>query len=203
MGAVTDDFYASLGVFSRKDKSGDLLKFCEGLGMPLERLYEIVGDQEDGRPGWSPLFLVDEVDAGHLAYVAQFPGARLTPEMTDAQRRAEIQEPSSWRRGQTESLKTAIRRTLTGSKRVIVRERTPAAHDLYVRTLKEETPDETRTLAVAKANKLAGLVMDYEAIDGVTWADIAAAYEDWGEIESTFTDWADLADTLPDELPEP
>lgn len=202
MGAITEDLYESLGHFARKDVSGDLEKFCEGLGLPLEKLYEIVGDQADGKPGWSPLFDIDTVDVEHLAYVAQFPGARLTPEMSVDQQRAEIKEPSSWKRGTTEALKTVIRRTLTGSKRVIVRERTPEAHDIYVRTLKEETPDEARTEAVVRVSKLAGLVLDYEAIDGVTWADIAAAYKDWGEVESTFTDWADLADTLPDELPE-
>jgi hypothetical protein len=203
MGAVTEDLYQSLGHFARKDVSGDLEKFCEALGLPLEKLYEIVGDQADGKPGWSPLFDVDTVDVEHLAYLAQFPGARLTPEMSVAQQRAEIKEPSTWKRGTTEQLRTVLKRTLTGSQRVIIRERTPEPWDLYVRTLKSETPDEARTEAVARANKVAGLVMDYEALDGVAWADVAASWEDWGDVSGEFPTWADLTDLLPDELPEP
>lgn len=202
MGVLANELYEALGVFARKDESGDLLKLCKAEMSPLEQVYELVRDREDGRPGWAIVFDVDETDAEYLPYLAQYPGAIFTPEMDEAQQRAEIAAPTTWRRGQPETMRTAIQRTLTGIKRVIVRERTPEAHDIYVRTLKSETPDEARTLEVARANKVAGLLLDYEAIDGVTWADIAAAYEDWDEVESTFADWADLAEILPDELPE-
>jgi hypothetical protein len=203
MSLLVEEFYEAQGVFARKDESGDLLVFCRAWMLGLERVYEIVRDREDGRPGWAIALDPDECDEGGLDYLGQYPGAILTPEMSTAQRRAEIKAPTTWRRGQTETMRTAIRRTLTGAKKVIIRERTPEAHDIYVRTLKSETPDEARTEAVARANKLAGLVMDYEALDGVAWADVAAGWDDWGAVSAEFPTWADLADLLPDELPEP
>lgn len=203
MGAVTDDIYESLGHFARKDESGDLLTFVEALGMPLERLNEMVGDQPDGKPGWSPVFDVDNVEPEHLPFLAQFVGARLTPEMGVEQQRAEVREPSSWRRGTTAALRTTIQRTLTGSKRVIIRERTPEPWDIYVRTLKSETPDEARTEAVARANKVAGLVLSYEAIDGVTVDDVAAGWETVDDLAEAFPSVDALAAILPDQLPEP
>lgn len=202
MSQLGDELFEALGFHAAADESGHLRIFCDAWAATLSPVYELVRDREDGRPGWAILYDVDEVDAEHLPHTAQYVGARLTPQMDEAQQRAEVAAPTTWKRGQTETFKTTLRQTLTGSKRVIVRERTPEPWSLYVRVLLEECPDPSRTEAVAKANKVAGLVMDFEAIDGVTWADIAAAYEDWGEVESTFSDWADLADTLPDELPE-
>lgn len=202
MGVLAEDFYESQGFYADQDESGDLETFCNAWMVGLEQVYERFRDREDGRPGFAIVFDPDEADAEDLPYLSQWVGARLQPAWTEAQKREEIKAPTTWRRGQPETYKTAIQATLTGSRRVIIRQRTPEPWDLYVRTLKEETPDEALTEEVARVNKVAGLVLDYEAIDGVTWADIAAAYEDWDEVESTFTDWADLADILPDELPE-
>ncbi len=182
-----------------------LQRLCEALCAPMQPAWEVLRERADGTPPYGILFDVDRCPVELLPFLAMHVGARLTPDMDEAQRREEIRQPTTWRRGQTETLKVAIRKTLDpeSSQRVIVRERTPDAAGLYVRTLIDETPSEAVTLAVILENKVAGLVLDYEAIDGVTWADIAASYEDWGEIEGTFGDWADLADILPDELPEP
>lgn len=184
-----------------------LRMFLEGQCEPLQPLYDILRERADGTPPYGILYDPQRCPVELLPFLGAHVGAILTPDMDEAQMRAEIEAPTTWRRGQkrnkSEALKLPIRKTLTGSKRVIVRERTPGPADLYVRTLIEETPDPALTERVTAESKVAGLVLDYEAIDGVTWADIAAAFKDWGEVEDTFTSWADLADTLPDELPEP
>ncbi|HEX5592014.1 MAG TPA: phage tail protein [Solirubrobacterales bacterium] len=209
--------YEPMGYLRRLDEEegtphhNHLRMFLEGECEPLQPLYDLLRERSDGTPPYGILYDPQRCPAEQLPFLAMHVGAILTPDMNEAQRRAEIEQPTTWRRGQkankSEALKLPIRKTLATSDgspgRVIVRERTPGPADLYVRTLKEETPDPGLTERVAAEHKVAGLVLDYEAIDGVTWADIAAAFEDWGEVEDTFTSWADLADTLPDELPEP
>ncbi len=186
MGAPAEDLYQSLGVFARKDESGDLLKFVEAQALGIEKVYEIVRDREDGRPGWAVLYDVEEVDAEHLPYTAQYVGARLTPEMDTAQQRNEVAAPSTWRRGQTETLKTAIRRTLTGTKYVVIKERTPEAHSLYVRVLASEASTPARTEAVAKGNKVAGLLMDFALFTDFTLDDLEAKYETVADAEAAY-----------------
>jgi hypothetical protein len=180
-----------------------LRRACEALCAPMQPAWEVLRERADGTPPYGILFDADRCPAELLHFPAMHVGARLTPDMNEAERRAEICEPASWSRGQTRAMKRAIQKTLQGSGRVIVRTRFPAAADIYVRTLIDETPDPALTERVAAESKVAGLVLDYEAIDGVTWADIAAAYGTWDEVSDTFDTWADLADILPDELPEP
>lgn len=203
--------YDSLGYLKRVDEERDfhLRRWLEAECAPLQPAWDLLRERADGTPPYGILYDVDRCPAELLPFLALHVGARLTADMDEQQRRDEIRQPTTWRRGDSEkgegesTLKIVLRRTLTGSRRVIVREREPDATGIYVRTLKDETPYEDVTAKLAEEWTVAGLVLDYEAIDGVTWADIAAAFEDWGEVEETFSSWADLADTLPDELPEP
>jgi len=211
--------YEPMGVFRRLDEEegtphhNHLRMFYEGKCEPLQPLYDILREREDGTPPYGILYDPQRCPAELLAFPAMHVGAILTPDMDEEQRRLEIEQPTTWRRGQkrnkSEALRLAIRKTLTGEKRVIVRERTPGPADLYVRTLKSETPDEALTERVTREEKVAGLLLDYEAIDGATWADIIAGwddledFEDVGDPGDNFTDFADLTDTTPDELPEP
>jgi hypothetical protein len=197
--------YESMGYLRRLDAENgyQLRSYFEALCAPMQPLWEVLRERNDGTPPYGILYDVDRCPVDLLPFLSTHVGARLTSDMDEEQRRNEIRHPTTWRRGQTDVMKLVMRRTLSGGKRVIVRERTPTAPDIYVRTLKAETPSEAITEAVAAEWKVGGLVLDYAAIDGVTWADIAAAYEDWDEVADTFPSWADLADILPDELPEP
>jgi len=182
-----------------------LRMFLEGICEPLQPLYDLLRERSDGTPPYGTLYDVNRCPSGLLAFLAMHVGAILTPDMDEAQQRAEIAQPTTWRRGQkrdkSAALKLAIRKT--GPTRVIVRERTPGPADLYVRTLKVETPDEALTERVTREEKVAGLVLDYEAIDGLTLADLEAAWPlSLEELEGPFVSLADIEDTLPDELPE-
>ncbi len=201
---IWEELYEAMG-WHRVDDADlgyPLRIFCEGWAAPLQRVYDIVRDRGD-RPGWAILFDPDECPAEALRYLAQFVGVTFTDEMTEAQRRAEIKEPSTWRRGQTETYKTTLRRTLTGTKRVIVRERTPEAHDLYVRVLASECPEPARTERLAREFKVAGLVLDFDVLEGVTYSDISAGWDHFDALTTAFPTFDSIADVLPDQLPEP
>lgn len=201
---LAEQFFGALGFHAEDDEANDwpLLRFCAAWIAPLEPVNEIVRERGDSPP-WGVLFDVDNCPAWALPFLAQYVGVVITPEMSEDQIRNEILEPTGWARGREPAIRIAAQRTLTGDQRVIIRPRTPEAGVHYIRTLKSETPDEERTRAVLRAALPAWEVLDYAAIDGVTWGDIAASYEDWAEILATFDGWADLADILPDELPEP
>jgi hypothetical protein len=123
--------------------------------------------------------------------------------MDEEQQREEIRQPTGWKRGWRESIRTIAKRGLTGSKRVILRPRTPEVGHYFARTLLAETPDPVRVERDLRAAVPAWSLLDYEALDGVSWADVEASWEDWAAVKAAFDSWADLADILPDELPEP
>lgn len=174
-----------------------LRALVEVLCTPYQPVYELL------RSLYALLYDPDEIPAAWLPYTAQHVGVISTPEMDEEHLRAEIKQPTGWRRGELDSIKLAVQKTLTGTKRVIVRSRTPEVGHHYVRTLASETPEPTRTARVVRENVPAWEMLDYEAISGVDWEDVAASYKDWSTVKSMFTSWADLADTLPTELPVP
>jgi hypothetical protein len=205
-----EELYAALGYHRETDAATGyaLRAFCEAWCSTLQPVYEIVRERNDG-PAWGILLDVDECPAASLPYLAQYVGMRLTPEMSEEQIREEIREPTGWARGRLPSIRFAGQRTLTGSRRVIIRPRTPKVGIHYIRTLLSETPKPSRTEAAFRAALPAWEPLDYEAIAGVTWADIVAGWDDLddfsdlGDPDDNFDNFADLADTLPDELPEP
>ena len=175
----------------------DLEKFCQALGAPLEPIYELVRERDDAAP-WAILLDPDECPAFALPYLAQFVGVVITPEMDEEQIRNEIREPTGWKRGQTEAIKIAIRRTLTGENPlVIVKPRTPEVGHHYIRTLLSETPDPARTEAVVRAAVPAWEKLDYAAFVGMTWADVIAKHADWADVISDNPTWQDLIEQTP------
>ncbi len=180
-----------------------LREAIKALCAPYEPVYSLVRERDDQPAPFALALDPDEVPAQWLPYLAQWVGAIPTPDMDEAHLRAEIKQPTGWRRGELASIKLAAQKTLTGTKRVIVRSRTPEVGHHYIRTLASETPEPSRTEAVLRANVPAWEALDYEAISGVSWADIAVSFKDWSAVKAAFIDWADLADTLPSELPEP
>jgi len=196
---LAEDFHEALGFHTEDDAELDypLLHFVAVLVAPLEPIYEIVRERDDSPP-WGVLFDVDECPAWALLFLSQFPGVLLEPGMTEEQQRDEIRAPTGWKRGQPEAIRIAGQRTLTGTKRIVVRPRTPVPGVHYIRTLKSETPDEERTRAALRAALPPWEVLDYEAFDGPTYTDADAAYADYdAEDEAVGTYTEDLESTLP------
>lgn len=201
---VWEQLYEALGYHRETDPATGytLRQFCEGWCGTLQPVHDLVRERDDGPP-WAILFDVDNCPAESLPYLAQYVGVVLTPEMSEADIRDAIREPVGWARGRLPAIKLAPKPTLSGTRRVIVRSRTPVPGAHYIRTLSSETPEVARTSARLRAAVPAWEVLDYEAITGVSWKDITAGFKDWAAVKAAFIDWADLADTLPTELPEP
>lgn len=70
-----------------------LLGLVEGACSPLAELWQLAED-----PGPRAFFDVDTVPAKWLPRLAERNGARLTGGMTEAQQRAEVNNPTGWRR---------------------------------------------------------------------------------------------------------
>lgn len=192
---LTELIYSELGPFTRFEDQTDfaLLKFVEAwAGSYLGDLYEIVRDTDE-HPGWGVLFDPDDAPVEALDYLAQFVGGVLTPVMSEAERRQEIKTPATWRRGGVDELIEAVKRTLTNSKTVVLIERHEgSAWRLWVRTLSVETPDPSETERVLRENKVIGIVLLYEAVEGQSWFDVYTNHSTWNEVLSEYDTWEDL-----------
>ncbi len=201
---LTEQLYEALGWHTEQDEAHDwpLLRFCAAwVETLLDPVYQYAAEDEDGSTPWTLLFDPDNCPEDALPYLAQYVGVIVTPEMTTEQLREEIKEPTGWSRGREASVKLVAARGLTGTKRVIIRPRKPAPGETYIRTLLSETPDPERTEALIRAALPAWEKLSYEAIAGVTWEDVEAAWETWEDLEADFATWNDLEDLLPEELP--
>jgi Phage tail protein (Tail_P2_I) len=180
-----------------------LRKFCEAWCSPVQGIYDIVRERSDA-PSWSILLDPDRCPAKALPYLAQYVGVAITPEMSEQQIRNEIREPTGWARGRPPAIRIATRRTLKplGDEElmVIIRPRTPEVGHHYVRTLLSQTPDPERTEYVVRNAVPAWELLDYDAINGVTFSDITAKFESFGDLTAAFPTFKDLAEVLPTEL---
>lgn len=197
--------YESLGFHQDTDEATgyQLRELCEVLMTPIQRVYDLVREREDRAAGGTMLD-PDNVPAEGLPYLGQYVGAKLLPVMDEAQRRMEIKSPSTWKRGQVETIKLIAGRTLTGEEPVvIVRPRTPEPGRLYVRTLLIQTPNPALVERELLAEGVpAWDVLDYEATTGATVGDLEASkYETVGELEtSPIQTVGALEEALPGEL---
>lgn len=193
------ELYESLGALTGGDEDNDwhLLLFCDALcSVLVERIDEIAADHDD-RPGWQIVFDPSDCPAFALPYLAQFVGVQFAPALTEDQQRTAIKVPEGWQRGTVAAMLSAIQRQLTGAQTVIFREREPDAYGLAVRTLTSETPDTAAVERAILTQKPIGIVLDYEAIDGMTWDDLVGEYADWNAVGAGFADWHALKTTAP------
>jgi len=190
---LADALYDSLGAWADADESGDLRKFCEALCSPVERIYARVQDTDDS-PSWSTLLDPDLCPEDDLDYLAQFVGVTFAEGMTEAEKRTAIKTPTGFARGRPVALQAAIKRTLTGTKRRIIKERNPTPYSLYIRTLDAETPNPGLTEdVIRREQKPAGLVLDYEASTGYTYADLDADYSTYTAVDTDFSSYDEIA----------
>jgi hypothetical protein len=204
---VWELLYEALG-FHRDDDALDpsapLRKLCESLTLPVQFVYDLVRERDDAR-AWTILFDPDRCPAECLPYLAQYVGVVITAEMSEAQIRNEIREPTGWARGRPPAIRIATARTLKPvddeELMVIIRARTPGPGQHYIRTLLSQTPEPDRSEYVIRKAVPAWEVLDYAAIDGVVFTDTAASWADFGSLAADKASFRDLAETLPTELP--
>lgn len=188
---VADITYEALGVWAEADETGDLRKFVEALTSPVEGIYDRVRDTDDA-PSWSTLFDPATCPVENLPYLAQFVGVELTESMTETEKREAITEPVGFARGTPAAIRIAITRTLTGTKRIVIKEREPSAYGVYIRTFSAETPSAAATEAAIRAVKPAGLVLDYAASTGSTFTDLDADFATYSALDAAYSTYDEL-----------
>jgi hypothetical protein len=197
--------YESMGYHLESDEENDfaLRKLCEALCFPMQPIYDLVRER-DGQKGCAMLLDPDQCPVQWLPYLAQWVGAVLTPGMSEEQRRLEIKEPTSWKRGQVPSIELiAKRESSVDDPWVRVRSRFPGPGEIYIRRLASETPNPARVeTELLEHGVPAWELLDFGVIEGVTVADVAAS-EKWttvADLAAAFATVDDLAHILPDEI---
>jgi hypothetical protein len=172
-------------------------EYLQAIAAMFEQVEDLTLDTVDldghDLPGWGKFFDVDQCPTGALPYLAQFVGETLPTTLTDTQAREQIRSQPNRRRGTPAGLTAAARATLTDPKQVIFRERDPAAcpaepaYGLTIVTYTSQTPDPAATEAAIRSVLPAGIVLNYETLDG--WditAMEAAGYTDLTALEDAF-----------------
>lgn len=196
MAHLAEDIYANLGPFADDDVSGELRDFLAALVGPLEDVADVLSETDDHLP-WEMALDVDQAPASALPWLAQWVGVRLDEADSEAVRRDRIRTPDGFARGTRASIAAAARRTLTGTRRVVIRERTPDAYNLYIRTAANETPNPAATEAAIVGQKPAGIVLDYEAVTAMSYIDLDADHADYDAVAIAFSDYDQISETTP------
>jgi hypothetical protein len=163
----------------------------------LGPLFDIVRDTDQG-PGWSAILDPDRIVAmlpetvaqRVLRWLGQFAGQSFPDGTTAAAMAAQIGTPAAFERGTPSGMAKAAGLTLTGNEYVFLKEREGSPYRVTIVTRTSETPNPAATLAAARTQKPAGLVLTHtvtavrtwlevQAAGGNTWAGVAATYGNW------------------------
>lgn len=131
------------------------------------------------------------VNEAALLYLAQLAGVRVPQGMKFRDMQTFIERAEARRRGRLSYMVELAQATLTGNKFVFTIEREPTAWVLRMVTRLSETPDPAATEAAILRGKPAGIVLDYEAVAGITWDE---AVSQWN---ATGLTWDESSDTVP------
>jgi len=186
--SFADRLYWMLGPLAGQDPAYGwaLLILCNAVGQMFQELEDLARDSPDG-PGWSALLDITRCPDEALPWLAQFVGVRLLPDSSPADQRARILATDGWRRGTPAALVSATQATLTGTKRVTLRERDGGdAYALRVQTLTGETPDPTATQNAILSQKPAGLVLTYQTIPGQDYTTLKTAKANYAAVKSSY-----------------
>lgn len=198
----TEELYESIGSgFTKHDESTDwdLLKYLDAIGNILGEVSDLV-ESTDDTPGWASALDPDVAEVENLPWLAQFTGTVLNRNLPVAEQRQQIKDASKWQRGTVAALVHDVKKTLTGTKKVMVGERagTNRAYRLAVQTLPAETPDEDATERAILGQKPGGIVLDYQAIAvGTTFGMVAAHYPTFQALRDDHATFQSLRDWQP------
>jgi hypothetical protein len=164
-----------------------LLLWCDALaGTLFEKVRSYVSD----RPtmlGWEVIFNVDECPPEALPYLAQFVGVHFEDSLTVAQQREKIKERPAFNRGTPAAIEAATKQHLTGVKFAFMEERSGSPYRLLIRTFTAHTPEPAVTLADILTQKPAGIVLDYAALAGKSYAQWRKEYKTYTVVKAKGT----------------
>lgn len=201
---AAEQHYAALEpYFTEADElnSWSLLLFVDALvGTLLEPVRLWVADRDD-MPGWAFLLNADESEEKALGWLSQFNGAVLPVGASIDTQRETIKRPANLVRGRKKTILEEVQATLTGSKVVTIKERFGFGEDhayrLFVRTYTAQTPDEDVTEKVLERATPGGIRIDYEAVAGQSYDQMAEKFTDYDDLEEGYETYNEAATDLP------
>lgn len=194
-----------------------LAYFCKAIGQLFQVVEDLSRDQvlPGGKvaPGWSQALDAVRCPGYALPWLAQFVGATVDQRLSEANQRQQLEQVNNWRRGTLAAIQSAPMPYLTGTKSVVVRERfngntgLPDPYYFEVITLFSETPDAVpnglgqwtspSVLAALTAQKPAGLVMTYVALDGQDFQTVKTNFGTLQNVKDTYVTLAGLRAGVP------
>lgn len=206
--SFAERLYVALAPVASQDPSVGwaLLIYCNAIGQMYQLLDDLMRDSPEG-PGWSGLMDLERCPDVALPWLGQFVGARIPIGLSDADQRAWVAGTSGWKRGTAASMIEGARATLTGSQRLIFRERDGAAwgdpqkpevaYHLTAYSYATETPDPALTLSALLAQKPGGIVLHYHAAQMQDYQNVKDTNATYQVVKTTFRDYAALATNQP------
>jgi hypothetical protein len=163
---------------TRDEDSWLLLAFVEGVVGGLDEAWRLAED-----PGPRGFFADPDIDAKWLPHMADRNGARLSESMTEAQRRAEVANPTGWRRTLPASIRDAALQYLPEGAAFLLRMRTnpdvPGDEPAHVSlTLHEDDidPGELPAILAAFEATIPVGMFGHLIVTGQWWAEESAAH---------------------------
>lgn len=218
--------YRLLPDYVRDDDAGTLRTFlgkatAAGLG-PALRLAD-TADPETSVSGTAEIANPEAAPRTWLAWLGWLVGIDVDTVPVNTVREVIRNTAAFQRRGSVAAIAEAVRRTLTGSKDVIVITKPPdgdftswdfdeAGEDynsvrrydgnltdpylIIVVTKTPQTPDSNATLLAALSEKPAGIDLELQSLSGSTYTQLASAYPTYSAMRSTNRTYGDLASSF-------
>jgi hypothetical protein len=170
----------------------DLATLIQGVSILLDELYFYVGEGPNGEVGWSALVDLARAPTKGLPWLSQLAGVVLAAQGSrsdatyDTESRAAIATTSGQRRGRPSAMIAAAQASLTGDKRVILRERFGGAYLAEIITFTSETPDPVRTEADIRAQKPGGIILTYTRLTGEDYEILYSNNLDYDHVKTTY-----------------
>lgn len=174
-----------------------LLGLTEAALSPLDELWRLVED-----PGPRGFFAVATVPAKWIPRTAERNGARLTGGMTEAEQRAEVDNPTGWRRTLPASIVEAATSFLPEDAVFLYRERThpdlpgdqPAHMALTLHEDDVADGDEAAAILAAFTSRVPIGMFGHLLIVGTWWAEESAVHPTWADSAAAHPNWAHSAE---------
>jgi hypothetical protein len=152
-------------------------------------LFDLVRDSDDG-VGWSAVLDPDRAPVWALGWLGNFVGITLSPGLTEAQQRAGLINPPAFSRGTFAGMVAAVRQTITATGYVFALERQGSPYRVTIVTRTSETPSPAATLAAAKRQKPAGLVLTHVVTPVRTYLENTTTAPTYAARSATYANYA-------------
>lgn len=187
-----EELYGNLTPFHYGEPDNDyaLRKFCQAISLPFELVHFLVRDDQDtGKIGWSAAFDPTRAPDSILPWLQQFVGAGHVAGETPADLRQRIKDADAFRRGTIASIMDAAARVGCTAFQIDERDSGSPWRIKMWFIAAEYTGD--KFFEIAKKVP-AGIIIDVDFFDGVTYEDIRTTYSTYFDAETSNTDYTDL-----------